>query len=63
MRLKHFNVQLALRMVGMFLSLLLLAFGIAADIRILLLAVLILAILGQAASMVRFINHTNIGAN
>ncbi len=58
-RLKQFNVQLSLRMGSLFISLLLLAFGITRDIRVLLLALLIIIILIQVLSLVRFINHTN----
>jgi nitrogen fixation/metabolism regulation signal transduction histidine kinase len=59
MKLRHFNVQLALRMTGMFLSLLLLAFGVAYGLRILLLSALVIIVVVQVASMIRFINHTN----
>jgi nitrogen fixation/metabolism regulation signal transduction histidine kinase len=57
--LKHFNVQLTLRLASIFLSLILLAFGIATDLRMLLLIGLVIIIVVQVASMVRFINHTN----
>jgi uncharacterized membrane protein len=59
MNLKHFKTQLALRMVGVFISLLLLAFGVVSELRILLLVGLIIIVAIQAASLVRFINHTN----
>jgi two-component system nitrogen regulation sensor histidine kinase NtrY len=59
MKLKQFNTQLTLRMTGMFISLLLLAFGMAADIRTLLIAGLVIIIILQAISLIRFINHTN----
>jgi two-component system nitrogen regulation sensor histidine kinase NtrY len=59
MRLSHFKVQLGLRMAALFLGLLLLAFAIANDIRLSLLVLLLLFIVLQASSLVRYINYTN----
>ena len=59
LKLKQFNVQLVLRMLAMLLTLVLLAFGIAADLRYLLLGALVIIIALQAISLVRFITHTN----
>jgi nitrogen fixation/metabolism regulation signal transduction histidine kinase len=59
MKIKQFNVQLTLRIGALFVTLLLLAFGIAAGIRSLLLFILALIILLQVAGLIRFINHTN----
>ena len=59
MKLKQFNIQLTLRMTGMFVSLLLLAFGMAAEVRTLLIVGLIIIIILQSVSLIRFINHTN----
>jgi len=59
MKLRQFRVQLALRLAGLFLALLVLAFGITAEFRMLALISLgTLAVL-LAMSLVRFINHTN----
>jgi two-component system nitrogen regulation sensor histidine kinase NtrY len=59
MRLSHFKVQLGLRLVALFLGLLLLAFGIANDIRLSMIIVLIVFIALLASSIVRYINYTN----
>jgi nitrogen fixation/metabolism regulation signal transduction histidine kinase len=59
LKLKQFNVQLVLRMSAMLLTLVLLAFGFAADLRYLLLGALAIIIVLQAISLVRFITHTN----
>ena len=59
MKLSHFKVQLGLRMAALFLGLLLLAFGIANDIRLSLIIVLVVIIALQASSLVRYINYTN----
>jgi hypothetical protein len=61
MRLKtrQFKVQLILRTAGLFITLLLLAFGLAAGTRYLLLGVLLLVIALQLAGFVRFVNLTN----
>ena len=59
LKLKQFNVQLVLRMSAMLLTLVLLAFGFAADLRYLLLGALAIIIALQAISLVRFITHTN----
>ena len=59
MKLSHFKVQLGLRMAAVFLGLLLLAFGIANDIRLSLIIVLIIFVALQASSLVRYINYTN----
>jgi nitrogen fixation/metabolism regulation signal transduction histidine kinase len=59
MKLSHFKVQISLRMAALFLGLLLLAFGIAYDIRLSLIVVLIVFITLQASSLVRYINYTN----
>ena len=59
MKLKQFNVQLTLRLGVLFILLLLLAFGLAAGIRALLLFMLALAIVLQLFGLIRFINRTN----
>lgn len=59
MVLKQFRIQLALRLAALFISLLLLAFGIAGDIRISLLISLAVIIVWLAVSLVRFINRAN----
>jgi len=59
MKLSHFKVQLGLRMTALFVGLLLLAFGIANEIRTSLLIVLLVFIALQAASLVRYVNYTN----
>lgn len=59
MKLKQFNVQLALRMIMLFVTLLLLVFGIAAGVRSLLLGLLAVVIILQFAGLIRFINYTN----
>ncbi len=59
MKTRQFNVQLTLRICVLFVLLLLLAFGIAAGIRTLLLFILALFIVLQAAGLIRFINRTN----
>jgi nitrogen fixation/metabolism regulation signal transduction histidine kinase len=59
MKLSHFKVQLGLRMAGLFLFLLFLAFGVAYEIRLSLLIVLLVVIALQAASLIRYINYTN----
>jgi two-component system nitrogen regulation sensor histidine kinase NtrY len=59
MKLSHFNVQLGLRMATLFLGLLLLAFGIAYDIRLSLILLLLVFIALQAVSLIRYINYTN----
>jgi two-component system nitrogen regulation sensor histidine kinase NtrY len=58
-KLSHFKVQLGLRMTSLFIGLLLLAFGIAYDIRLSLIIVLIVVIAFLASSLVRYINYTN----
>jgi len=59
MKRSHFKVQLALRMTLLFVALLLLAFGIANEVRPALLLILLVFIALQAASLVRYINYTN----
>jgi nitrogen fixation/metabolism regulation signal transduction histidine kinase len=59
MKLRQFNVQLTLRIASLFVGLLLLAFGIVSEVRNLLMVVLLLIVVVQVASLVRFINHTN----
>jgi len=59
MNIKDFRVQLGLRIAGLFLGLLLLAFGIAQDIRTSLLIVISVFVILQTHSLVRYINYTN----
>jgi two-component system nitrogen regulation sensor histidine kinase NtrY len=59
MRLRQFKVQLGLRLAGLLVILLLLAFGIAGDIRNFLLFCLAFTAVLLAVSLVRFVNHTN----
>ena len=59
MRLREFRIQLALRLAGLFLGLLFLAFGIAGDLSTSLVVCLVIIIVIQAISLVRFINHSN----
>jgi hypothetical protein len=59
MKLSHFKVQLGLRLIGLFLGLVMLAFGIANDIRLSLISALVLIIIMLATSLVRYINYTN----
>jgi two-component system nitrogen regulation sensor histidine kinase NtrY len=59
MKLKDFRVQLLIRITGLFLGLLTLAFGIAQQVRISLLIALLVIILIQVNSLVRYINFTN----
>lgn len=59
MKLRHFGVQLTIRLTFLFLGLLLLAFGVAAGMRPLLLFGLAAVNVIQAAALVRFINYTN----
>jgi two-component system nitrogen regulation sensor histidine kinase NtrY len=59
MKIRQFNVQLTLRISAIFVVLLLLAFGIAAEIRSLLLFILAVIAVLQVAGLIRFINHTN----
>jgi len=58
-KLTHFNVQLSLRLTLLFLSLTLVAFGLANDIRISLIILLVVFIAAQVYSVIRYINHTN----
>ena len=59
MKMSHFKVQFTLRIVGLFLGLLLLAFGIAGDVRGFVLFALGVIITLQAWSLVRYITYTN----
>lgn len=59
MKLRQFNVQLTLRIGALFVVLLLLAFGIAAHIRGLLLSILALIAVMQVAGLMRFVSRTN----
>jgi len=59
MRLREFKVQLSLRLTGMFISMLILAFGIAGDFSTSLLICLVIIIAAQFLSLVRFVNQTN----
>lgn len=59
MKLRQFRVQLTLRMIGVFIGLLLLAFGMVNDIRIMLLVLLLIIVVFQVAGLIRFINQTN----
>jgi nitrogen fixation/metabolism regulation signal transduction histidine kinase len=59
MKLSHFKVQLGLRMMGLFLGLLLLAFGMAHGIPMSQIIILIVFIALLASSLVRYINYTN----
>jgi len=59
MRLREFKVQLTLRLTGLLIGLLLLAFGIAGDLRNSLVFCLVIIIVVQTFSLVRFINNTN----
>lgn len=54
MKLTHFNVQLSLRLVLLFLGLTLLAFGLANDIRISLIILLVVFIAAQVYSVIRY---------
>lgn len=56
---RQFNVQLTIRLAGLFVSLLLLAFGISSGIRIMLLVFIVVLIALQVALLIRFINLTN----
>jgi two-component system nitrogen regulation sensor histidine kinase NtrY len=58
MKQRQFKVQIAWRLAGLFISLLLLAFGIAGDIQNSLLICLVIVVVVLAASLVRFINKT-----
>jgi two-component system nitrogen regulation sensor histidine kinase NtrY len=59
MKLSHFKVQLGLRMGTLFLGLVLLAFGLANELRFSLILVLLVFIALMASSLVRYINYTN----
>jgi nitrogen fixation/metabolism regulation signal transduction histidine kinase len=59
MKIKQFNVQLTLRIAGLFVGLLLLSFGVVADFRNLLLAFLLVIVTLQVVSLIRFVNKTN----
>jgi len=59
MKLQQFNVQLTLRLTGLFAGLLFLAFGIVSDVRALLLIFLLVIVALQVASLIRFVNKTN----
>lgn len=59
MKLQQFNVQLTLRLAGLFAGLLFLAWGIVSDVRALLLIFLIVIVALQVASLIRFVNKTN----
>jgi len=58
-RLRHFKVQLALRLVTLFAAMLLLAFGVVQDFRVSVLLLLGVITLSVAISLVRYVNHTN----
>jgi len=59
MKLQQFNVQLTLRIAGLFVGMLLLAFAVSAGVRNLLLVLLFGVVIVQVLSLVRFVNHTN----
>ena len=59
MKLSYFNVQLTLRISILFLLLLLLAFGIANEVRLSLLIILAVVIVLRVSSLIRYINFTN----
>jgi len=59
MKRKQFGVQIAWRLAALFFSLLLLAFGVAGDMRGSLLFCLAVVIVLLAVSLVRFVNYTN----
>jgi len=59
MKLKQFNVQLILRLTGVLIGLLLLAFGFAAGFRSLVLGALIIIVVVQVISLQRYIDHSN----
>jgi len=59
MNLKQFKVQLTLRMSVLFVCLLLLAIGIASGSRSLSLVVLVVAIVAQVSSLLRYVDYTN----
>ena len=59
MKLKQFNVQLTLRLAGVFVSLLILSFGIVSEVRAMLLVFLLVIVALQVASLIRFVNKTN----
>ena len=59
MNLKQFKVQLTLRMSVLFVCLLILATGIAAESRSLSMIVLFVAIVAQLFSLLRYVDHTN----
>jgi two-component system nitrogen regulation sensor histidine kinase NtrY len=59
MKLKQFKVQMTLRISVLFVCLLLLAAGIASGSRSLSLVVLIIAVIAQVFSLLRYVDHTN----
>jgi len=59
MNFRQFNVQLTLHIAGLLIGMLLLALGIISDVRNLLLVFLLVIIVLQVASLIRFVNHTN----
>jgi two-component system nitrogen regulation sensor histidine kinase NtrY len=59
MKLKQFKVQMTLRISVLFVCLLLLAVGIASGSRSLSLVVLVIAVIAQVFSLLRYVDHTN----
>ncbi len=59
MKLQQFKVQLTLRISVLFVCLVLLAFGLSAESRSLSLLVLVIAIIAQLYSILRYVDHTN----
>ncbi len=59
MKLKQFKVQMTLRISVLFVCLLLLAVGMASGSRSLSLVVLIIAVIAQVFSLLRYVDHTN----
>ena len=58
-KLRQFNIQLTLRVVSLFIGMLLLTFGIVEGLRTLLLAFLLVVVVLQIISLIRFVNKTN----
>lgn len=59
MNLKQFNIQVALRIAGLLVGMLLLVLGIESDVSSLLLLFLLIIVVFLVTSLIRYINHTN----
>jgi len=57
--LRQFKVQLTLRMIGVFISLLALAYVMVGEVRTMLLLFLLVVIVLQVTGLIRFVNQTN----